>query len=162
MAFCKNCGFGINNEKYCPKCGSPTGEETQSIEYQRYQYYNTQSEKSIFCLICGIAFFVSMFLPFATASAFEISQSVSLSHYVKSSIIIGICGILIIFCSLKGSKKGIIITGIIATIVSIYFICSFGNFLSGSDFEGIVSKGIGCYTMIISAICTIISGVIHK
>ena len=125
---CKNCGTEVGNSKFCPNCGVPLANETDSnrantqdiiaknaSNYNPYQNTNqptnlpnqqppaSKSNIGIYALLLGIAGLV-----FSCVSSFGILLDIA-------GIVVGIIGIV------QKHKKGCAIAGIICGIIGLFF-----------------------------------------
>ena len=167
--FCPKCGNEIkDNDMFCEKCGynlpvSISVDETETTVSQNQappvsqQTSSSAAAKSINVIgVCAsIAYALGAFLPFASASAFGFSKSVSLMDNGTDWIIVMLFAIIGLGLSWLNKNIGVLLTGLLAS--GLAFLESTGFSSSSSS---ILSKGIGFYLLVIGAVGMIIAGVI--
>lgn len=160
---CPNCNqYILYGSAFCNYCG---------FRFQYQQSYPQQSKKIpyisvglVIGIISTVMVIISTFLPYIKISALGYNQTMSIvrSEFGKLVIFLAVCAI--ITASLKTGIPTTII-GILMSVISIMKMFDFEDYVSdlvidGFDMSGFVSKGSGCYMMLIFSIFVLISGVI--
>lgn len=166
--FCPKCGNQSDDSAmFCQNCGynlpvSISVDETETTVSQNQappvsQQASSAAAKSINVIgICAsIAYALGAFLPFASASAFGFSKSVSLMDKDTDWIVIMLIGVIGLILSWLNKNTGVLLAGVLA----------FGSpFVESNSFSSVsstvVSKDIGFYLLAIGAVGMIIAGVI--
>ena len=161
---CPNCNqYILYGSAFCNYCGF-------RFQYQQNMYQQQAKKRPyisvgfIFGIISAVMVFISTFLPYAKISIWGYNESMSIirSEFGKLIIFLSVCSIIIIIF-----KSGIptAIMGLLISAISIYKIFDFDDYVSelvvdGVNVSGYISKGSGCYLMLIFSILIFISGII--
>ncbi len=181
--FPKDANKNINTENHTDKLkGNPLPSNSQvnpqqqeinqlrqHIQHQQRQIeqMNNSSNNALYYsglitgILAGIFVLISVFLPFITASAFGISQSASLSQKSMMYVVLAVVFCLVIIVnsvSMHGTAN--IVVGIILLVAAFYMQSQVTANLEDSDIAGLTQMGIGFYTLIISSVITIVSGIL--
>ena len=152
---------------YCPKCGAEIEENsTQCSACNEIIAMNTVKETNVkkknipACITAGLLA-LSAILPFVSVSFLGTNISKSLLDGGDGIFFI-IIAIISLILALKNKNVGVIVTGIIATLLAAFEIGHMNSILGDNEYSVLVQKGLGFYLLIISSIGIIITGVIGK
>jgi hypothetical protein len=121
---------------------------------------NIKRPGNIISIVGSILVCISIFLPFITVSLGDLSESLSL---MDGSTIAGILFIVLslgaVVLTIFNIKIGVLIVGILTLIFMILQISQFGS-EEAQMFEGLYSKGLGLYFLVIGSIAMLIGGIL--
>lgn len=177
MEFCIKCGQQINEgDVFCPNCGAKIEKNnSHQIHFQdqtkNTTHHFTQNNRSGFMnkfikqndfdgLIACAVIFISNFLPFASASAFGYSRSVSLMDDGKDGIIFLVLSIVTAVLIYMKKDTVALIAGIITGGLGIYEIMNTNSQLGA--YASYVTKEAGYYLLLIGSIALLISVIVKK
>lgn len=196
--FCPHCGNNIaDNTKFCPFCGASTGASDAAAPQTNpttsyadpYAPQNTTNTPpsympnfnaaglaktpkakytNVVAVVAAIVFFISMFMPFVSASAMGVTQSASFVDTISSGdpVIILMILIMVVIIILQAAKAPQAVTIVLAAISLICLLAEVAianDAVSQYTSYGVsVSYSFGFWLMLLAHIAILASGPIHK
>lgn len=173
--FCSHCGSQLQDgAKFCTNCGAPTS-PSNDMNYDNYgQYYQNPYQYSgpemvekkvrrpnIIGIVAGICAILCTFLTYAKASLWGVESTQTLIKGGDGVFFI-ILGVLVIIFALFDMEIGVLIVGILTSILTIFEVYDFSDKVNDNIFGDVIERGIGFYLMIIAAIVMVLAGPLWK